>query len=213
MKCPKCGTENNDGAKFCKGCGGSLQSNPSSDNSVSQSKGNNNTLIICATILLAIIVIAGAFILLNNGSDDSNGSNDVVSDDDSSVSEDADDESSSDSSESSTPRLGSKENPKTTADHPSGSEGDLNPYYGDYYYIDGTLYRDDNKYLGGAGTYTYISGKDPYADDSSSSSSEKHWYGECTTHGWVQLNSDKHCPQCIKEGRDPRVLKNSIVYQ
>ena len=48
---------------------------------------------------------------------------------------------------------------------------------------------------------------------SSSSSSEKHWYGECTTHGWVQLNSDKHCPQCLEEGRDARVLKNSIVYE
>ena len=79
MKCPKCGVENNDGAKFCKGCGGSLQSNSSSV-SMSEPKSNNNTLIICATILLAIIVIAGAFILLNNGSDDSGSSNDFMND-------------------------------------------------------------------------------------------------------------------------------------
>lgn len=53
----------------------------------------------------------------------------------------------------------------------------------------------------------------PSSSSSSFTSSEKHWYGECTTHGWVQLNSDKHCPQCIDEKRDPRVLKNSIVYE
>ena len=93
MKCPKCGKENDDGAKFCKGCGGSLQSNSSSVSPMSQSKSNNNTLIICATILLAIIVIAGAFVLVNNGTDDSS-ANEVANDDaDSSVSEDADDSS------------------------------------------------------------------------------------------------------------------------
>ena len=101
MKCPKCGKENEDGAKFCKGCGTSLQSNFSSVNSMSQSKSNNNTLIICATILLAIIVIAGAFVLLNNGSDDSS-ANEVANDDtDSSVSEDADDSSSEEGDSSS----------------------------------------------------------------------------------------------------------------
>ena len=79
MKCPNCGRENPDGAKFCKGCGGSLQSNSSSV-SMSESKSSNNTLIICATILLAIIVIAGAFVLLNNGSDDSSSSDEVIDD-------------------------------------------------------------------------------------------------------------------------------------
>ena len=98
MKCPKCGTENNDGAKFCKGCGGSLQTNPSSDNLMSQSKSNNNTLIICVTVLLAIIVIAGAFLLLNDGSDDSS-VNEVSNDD--SVSEDAEDSSLEESDSSS----------------------------------------------------------------------------------------------------------------
>ena len=98
MKCPKCGTENNDGAKFCKGCGGSLQTNPSSDNLMSQSKSNNNTLIICVTVLLAIIVIAGAFVLLNDVSDDSS-VNEVSNDD--SVSEDAEDSSLEESDSSS----------------------------------------------------------------------------------------------------------------
>ena len=46
----------------------------------------------------------------------------------------------------------------------------------------------------------------------SSASETGYYYGQCTTHGWVRLNSDKHCPECVKEGRDPRVLKNSIKW-
>ena len=75
---------------------------------------------------------------------------------------------SNDNSGSSTPRLGSKENPKTSRDYVNGNYGDINPNYGDYYYIDGALWRDDNKYIGGAGTFTFISGKNPYAYSSSS---------------------------------------------
>ena len=36
--------------------------------------------------------------------------------------------------------------------------------------------------------------------------------GYCTTHGRVELNSDNHCPFCIRDGLDPRVLRGSIVY-
>ena len=165
-----------------------------------------NLIILCVTAIICLGIIAGAFVLLNDGSDDSTAAVDNETTD--AVSNDTDEvDSDDDSSESSTPRLGSKENPKTSLDTPSGGSGDLNPYYGDYYYINGGLYRDDNKYLGGAGTLSFISGEDPY-DDSDSGSGD--WYGKCTTHGWVKLNSDKHCPQCIAEGRDPKVLKNSI---
>ena len=165
-----------------------------------------NLIILCVTAIICLCIVAGVFVVLNGDSDDSTVSvNNTTTE---GVANDTDDlVSSKDSSEQSTPRLGSRENPKTSADHPSGSNGDLNPYYGDYYYINGGLYRDDNKYLGGAGTYTFISGNNPYEDDSSSSGD---WYGKCTTHGWIKLNSDKHCPQCIAEGRDPRVLQNSI---
>lgn len=48
--------------------------------------------------------------------------------------------------------------------------------------------------------------------DDSSGSESGYYYGQCTTHGWVRLNSDKHCPECVKEGLDPRVLKNSIKW-
>ena len=165
-----------------------------------------NLVILCVTAIICLGIIVGAFVVLNGESDGSAVAVDNTTNEDT-VNETSEVDSSDDSSEQSTPRLGSKENPKTSADYPSGGSGDLNPYYGDYYYINGGLYRDDNKYLGGAGTYTFISGDNPYEDDSSSSGD---WYGKCTTHGWVKLNSDKHCPQCIEEGRDPRVLKNSI---
>ena len=165
-----------------------------------------NLVILCVTAIICLGIIAGAFVVLNGGSDDSAVAVDNTTTEDI-VNETSEVDSNDDTEESATPRLGSKENPKTVADTPSGGSGDLNPYYGDYYYINGGLYRDDNKYLGGAGTYTFISGNDPYEDDSSSSGD---WYGKCTTHGWVKLNSDKHCPQCIAEGKDPRVLKNSI---
>ena len=165
-----------------------------------------NLVILCVTAIICLGIIVGAFVVLNGESDGSAVAVDNTTNEDT-VNETSEVDSSDDSSEQSTPRLGSKENPKTSADYPSGGSGDLNPYYGDYYYINGGLYRDDNKYLGGAGTYTFISGDDPYEDDSSSSGD---WYGKCTTHGWVKLNSDKHCPQCIAEGKDPRVLKNSI---
>ena len=75
-----------------------------------------------------------------------------------------------DTTQSSTPRLGSKKNPKTTLDHVDGDIYDPNPNYGDYYYLNGTLFRDDNQYLGGAGTLSVISGKNPYETSSSSSS-------------------------------------------
>lgn len=80
MKCPKCGVENTEGAKFCKGCGESLQTTSFPVNSTAEAKSNNNTLIICVTLLLCVIVIAGAFILLSNGSEDSGSSSDVIND-------------------------------------------------------------------------------------------------------------------------------------
>ena len=33
MKCPNCGTENNDGVRFCKGCGASIQNVSDKENS------------------------------------------------------------------------------------------------------------------------------------------------------------------------------------
>ncbi|AMK15291.1 hypothetical protein [Methanobrevibacter olleyae] len=164
---------------------------------------SKNLIIICITAIICLGITVGAFILLNNGFDDSTLAVDNTTNDSISIKE----VNSRDSSSMlSTPRLGSIENPKIGADYQSGIDGDINPNYGDYYVIDGGLFRDDNKYLGGAGTYTFISGKNPY-DDTYSGSGD--WYGKCTTHGWVKLDSNKHCPHCVAEGRDARVLKGS----
>ena len=38
------------------------------------------------------------------------------------------------------------------------------------------------------------------------------WYGKCKDHGWVELNSEKHCPICVEKGMDPRVYKGT-TYQ
>lgn len=163
---------------------------------------SKNLIIICVTAIICLAIVVGAFVFLNNGSDDSTSAIDTTTNDSVSTAQVTD---SDESSESSSARLGSIDNPKIGAESNSGQDGEKNPNYGDYYVIDGGLYRDDNEYLGGAGTYTFISGKDPYSGTSTGGD----WYGKCTTHGWVKLDSNQHCPHCVDEGKDPRVLKNS----
>ena len=70
MKCPKCGNENNDTAKFCKTCGESL-TGPDTEIVKVESKKSNNKTIIIALIAIAIIALAGVAIyatgILNQG--------------------------------------------------------------------------------------------------------------------------------------------------
>ena len=77
--------------------------------------------------------------------------------------------------------------------------------------LDSAIYQETLGSNGGTSSSTSSSSTD--TSSSSSSSSEKHWYGQCTTHGWVQLDENQHCPYCVEEGLDPRVLKNSKVYE
>ena len=71
MKCPNCGAENQDNAKFCKSCGKNIQKNHSSNDSNIESKSNKNILIICGTVIICVIIIAGAFLALGNSSNNS----------------------------------------------------------------------------------------------------------------------------------------------
>ena len=68
MKCPKCGNENNDSAKFCKKCGTPLNNMVSQENMADSTGGeksnNDNTKIIIAVLVVVAIVLAGAFIYL-----------------------------------------------------------------------------------------------------------------------------------------------------
>ena len=164
-----------------------------------------NLAIICVAVIVCVAIMATAFVMVNNNSnDDVAVVNETNESSDSSVNE-----SSSSSGDSSSAELGSRENPKTEIDYNNGHDGELNPNYGDYYVLDGGLFRDDNEYLGGSGTYTYISGKNPYGADTYITGV---WYGKCKDHGWVELNSDKHCPICAEKGMDARVYKGT-TYQ
>ena len=85
VKCPSCGQENSDTAKFCKNCGAKLglSSSQSSsepeqkiDNSQTVSKpepkNNKNLLIICATAIICVIILAGAYVALSSSGSSGN---------------------------------------------------------------------------------------------------------------------------------------------
>ena len=55
MKCPKCGADNNDGAKFCKSCGEQLLT----DKIITHEKKSDNKKLIIAAIAIVVIVLAG----------------------------------------------------------------------------------------------------------------------------------------------------------
>lgn len=73
--CPSCGFENDDNAKFCKKCGGALNSAPKNEKNGNNNSSNN--MLIIAILAILCVVIAGAFIFLSDGSDDSSGYEDV----------------------------------------------------------------------------------------------------------------------------------------
>ena len=58
MKCPKCETENQDGAKFCRSCGNPLEQKVVKHSNVLSSNDNTKTIII-TLIAIAIIVLIG----------------------------------------------------------------------------------------------------------------------------------------------------------
>ena len=73
---------------------------------------SKNLIIICVTAIICLAIVAGAFVLLNNGTDDSTVAVDNTTNEDT-VNE-TDEVNTNDDSSESTPRLGSKENPKTS---------------------------------------------------------------------------------------------------
>lgn len=65
MRCPKCDSENNDSAKFCKKCGTPLNKTINHDEMINsmnnQSASNNTTKYIIIALVIVAIVLAGAF--------------------------------------------------------------------------------------------------------------------------------------------------------
>lgn len=70
MRCPKCNSENNDSAKFCKKCGNPLSATEMSHenviNSISNKKsdGDDKTKIIIIALIIVAIVLAGALVYI-----------------------------------------------------------------------------------------------------------------------------------------------------
>ena len=76
MKCPKCGNDNGDSAKFCKKCGSPLKSSidhQSMISSMSKSESNDTTKYIIIALIIIVVALAGAFafIYMNSNSHDS----------------------------------------------------------------------------------------------------------------------------------------------
>lgn len=63
MRCPKCDSENDDSAKFCKKCGTPLKNNQ--NNTITSvngdSRGNNTTKYVIIALVIVVIVLAGVF--------------------------------------------------------------------------------------------------------------------------------------------------------
>ena len=66
--CQSCGFENDDAAKFCKKCGGALNSAPKNENNGNNNSSNN--MVIIAILAILCVVVAGAFIFLGDMSED-----------------------------------------------------------------------------------------------------------------------------------------------
>lgn len=68
MRCPKCESENNDSAKFCKKCGTPLKKEINHENMINsmnnKSGSDNTTKYIIAALVIVVIVLAGAFVYL-----------------------------------------------------------------------------------------------------------------------------------------------------
>lgn len=82
MRCPKCDSENNDSAKFCKKCGAPLEKSISHEkmiSSMNNQSGNNNTTkyIIIALVIVAIVLVGTFAYLYGFGQNHANDSKQV----------------------------------------------------------------------------------------------------------------------------------------
>ena len=217
MKCPKCGTDNKDGAKFCKGCGEQLSIISSPDSNVSEPKSNKNTLIICVTAIICVLIIASAFVLLNSGTNSETVANDVNL---TNTSNDTVNDTSDDSSQDTAVA-------ENTVD--SMTYGEASTYLsGASSTVIQNTFDEADKNGDGLLTGSEISKfkkladlTERTADTSNSEHVEAQDYGAgdgttrtryCTTHGRVATGEDNLCPYCQQEGLDARTVKDSTEY-
>ena len=211
MKCPSCGSENKEGAKFCKHCGASLNVNVSQApaQNISQPKDNKNTLIICVTAIICVIIIAGAFVFLSNGSNEDDANvNTVESMSNDSVSEDASVAKNTEDSMTYAEATNYLSGASSTVIQNTFDEADKNG--------DGLLTGSEISKFKKLADLT-----ERTADTSNTENVEAQDYGAgdgttktryCTTHGRVAVGSDNRCPYCEAEGLDSRTVKGSTEY-
>ncbi len=211
MKCPSCGAENKEGAKFCKHCGASLNVNVSQApaQNISQPKDNKNTLIICVTAIICVIIIAGAFVFLSNGSNEDDANvNTVESMSNDSVSEDASVAKNTEDSMTYAEATNYLSGASSTVIQNTFDEADKNG--------DGLLTGSEISKFKKLADLT-----ERTADTSNTENVEAQDYGAgdgttktryCTTHGRVAVGSDNRCPYCEAEGLDSRTVKGSTEY-
>lgn len=120
MRCPKCDSENNETAKFCKKCGTPLNkgiNHESMINSMNNKSGSDNTTkYIIIALVIVVIALAGAFVYIygSNSSQGTDSQQQQVQSADDSDEEPAEAESSS-SSQSSQATQATPAKPKTTS--------------------------------------------------------------------------------------------------
>ena len=211
MKCPSCGAENKEGAKFCKHCGASLNVNVSQApaQNISQPKDNKNTLIICVTAIICVIIIAGALVFLNSGSNEDDANvNTVESMSNDSVSEDASVAKNTEDSMTYAEATNYLSGASSTVIQNTFDEADKNG--------DGLLTGSEISKFKKLADLT-----ERTADTSNTENVEAQDYGAgdgttktryCTTHGRVAVGSDNRCPYCEAEGLDSRTVKGSTEY-
>jgi len=211
MKCPSCGSENKEGAKFCKHCGSSLNVNVSQApaQNISQPKDNKNTLIICVTAIICVIIIAGALVFLNSGSNEDDANvNTVESMSNDSVSEDASVAKNTEDSMTYAEATNYLSGASSTVIQNTFDEADKNG--------DGLLTGSEISKFKKLADLT-----ERTADTSNTENVEAQDYGAgdgttktryCTTHGRVAVGSDNRCPYCEAEGLDSRTVKGSTEY-
>ena len=218
MKCPSCGKENKDGAKFCKNCGAKLDANvgaaPAPAPINSQSKDSKNTLIICATAIICVMIIAGALVLLNSGNEDATVNTIDTTSDESSVSV-------SESNDDSSTVAKNSEDSMTYSEASSYLSGASNTVIQNTF---DEADKNDDGLLTGSEISKFKNLADlteRTADTSNTENVEAQDYGAgdgttktryCTTHGRVAVGSDNRCPYCEAEGLDSRTVKGSTEY-
>lgn len=218
MKCPKCGTENRDGSKFCKGCGEKLSIVPPTQDIVSEPKTSNNTLIICITAIICVIILAGAFVFMNGGSNDSAVSNDAVNDANTVSSVD----NSVDSSDSVDESVDDSANGKDFADaasYFSGASNTVVKHVFDECDDDGDGYLSDAEFSNFKDLVAFTK---KWAVDIANEDdviTPDLWNGDgsirtryCADHGRIAVGDDDRCPYCEDLGYDSRTRSGSTKY-